>query len=229
MKLRSIAIILMLLALVGGAMAQGSYYPQQIGTGKTVKSYGGTNYVMVPALQVIPAAESSDDDQIFNTTGGALNTTTNLIVTSTGAYDTYFIAQPDVPRNIIGTVNASTNLSVKLTGTDISDAAITENLTWAAETGVKASTRAFKTVTRVDATLTAGETAKTLKLGTGNLLGLNEKLGTYDQVCDTYVNGVIESTAAAVTKNSTVLSLNTVDTASAPGGYVTLVYYMLKG
>lgn len=227
--MRKLLTFLALLSLIALAVGQGSYYPQQVGTGKTVKSYGGTNYVMVPVLQIIPAAESSDDDQIFNTTGGALNTTTNLIITSSGDYSGYFIAQPDVPRNIIGTVNASTNLSVKITGTDISGAVITENLTWTAATGVKASTKAFKTVTRVDATLTAGETAKTLKLGTGNLLGLNEYLGTYDQVSDTYVNGVLEGTAAAVTKNSTVLSLNTVDTASAPGGYVTLVYYTLKG
>ena len=221
MRLRSIAIILMLLALVGGAMAQGSYYPQQIGTGKTIKSYGGTNYVMVPALQIIAAAESSDDDQLFAATTGHCNQTTNILKTT-------FLAQPDVPRNLIATFNASTSGSIKITGTDISDAAITENLTISAASSA-ASTKAFKTVTRIDADLTAGETNKTLKMGTGNLLALNETLGTYDQVCDTYVNSVIESTAAAVTKNSTVLSLNTVDTASAPGGYVTLVYYMLKG
>jgi len=220
---------LMLLSLVMLAAGQGSYYPQQIGSGKTIKSYGGTNYLMVQGLQIIPAAETSDDDQILNTTGGALNTTTNLIVTSSGTYSKYFLAQPDVPRNIIGTVNASTYLALKLTGTDISDAVITENLTWAGASGVKASTRAFKTVTRIDATLAANQTAKTVKVGTGDLLGLNVKLGTYDQVSDTYVDGVIEATAAAVTKNSTVVSLNTVDTATAPGGRVTLVYYALRG
>ena len=221
MRLRSIAIIMMLLVLVGGAMAQGSYYPQQIGTGKTVKSYGGTNYVMVPALQIIAAAESSDDDQLFAATTGHCNQSTNILKIT-------FLAQPDVPRNLIATFNASTSGSIKITGTDISGAAITENLTISSASSA-ASTKAFKTVTLINADLTTGETNKTLKMGTGNLMALNEKLGSYDQVCDTYVNGVIESTAAAVTKNSTVLSLNTVDTASAPGGYVTLVYYMLKG
>lgn len=228
MRLRSIAIILMLLALVGGAIAQGSYYPQQIGTGKTIKSYGGTNYAMVPALQVIAAAESSDDDQIKAAVKNEFNATTKFVLTSSGTYmNGSFLAQPDVPRNIIVTMNNTATCALKITGTDISDAVITENLTWAAETGIKASTKAFKTVTRIDAT--SSVTTVQGKIGTGNLLGLNEKLGTYDQVCDTYVNGVIESTAAAVTKNSTVLSLNTVDTASAPGGYVTLVYYMLRG
>ena len=155
--------------------------------------------------------------------------------TSTAAASaTTFVAQPDVPRNLVITPGGSTGdvaaCNVTVTGTNIRGKVISEVFAFAenastATTGAKA----FKTVTRIDADLTAGETNKTLKMGTGNLLALNEKLGTYDQVCDTYVNGVIESTAAAVTKNSTVLSLNTVDTASVPGGYVTLVYYMLKG
>ena len=220
--MRKLLIFLSLLMLIGAVAAQGSYYPQQIGSGKTVKSYGGgTNYLMVPTVQTIPVAESSDDDQLFAATTGHCNQTTNILKTT-------FLAQPDVPRNIIATFNASTSGSIKITGTDINSAAITENLTIStASSG--ASTKAFKTVNRIDADLTAGETNKTLKMGTGNLLGLNEYLGTYDQVSDTYVNGVIESTAAAVTKNSTVLSLNTVDTASAPGGYVTLVYMQVRG
>ena len=227
MRLRSIVIIMMLLVLVGGAMAQGSYYPQQIGTGKTVKSYGGTNYAMVPALQIIPAAESSDDDQIKAAAVNEFNSTTHFVLTSSGTSSSGFLAQPDVPRNIIVTMNNTATVALKITGTDISDAPITENLTWAGETGIKASTKAFKTVTRIDGTASA--TTVQAKIGTGNLMGLNEKLGTYDNVVSTFVNGVIEGTAAAVTKNSTVVSLNTVDTASAPGGYVTLVYYMLKG
>lgn len=193
----------------------------------TVKSDTGTaNRLGWVAIQTITAAESSDDDQIFNTTGGALNTTTNLIINSTGTNSAYFLDQPDVPRNIIGTVNASTNLSVKITGTDIANATITENLTWAAETGVKASTKAFRTVTRVDATMAAGETAKSLKLGTGDLLGLDSKLSR-NTVLAEFVDGTRETTAGTVTVNSTVLSLNTIDTYTAPGGHVTIVYYVV--
>jgi hypothetical protein len=192
-----------------------------------IKSDTGTaNRLGWVSIQTIAAAESSDDDQIFNTTGGALNTTTNLIINSTGAHSAYFIAQPDVPRNIIGTVNASTNLSVKITGTDIAGTAITENLTWSAASGVKASTKAFKTVTRVDATLTAGETAKTLKLGTGDLLGLNSKLAKNTVLFD-FVGSTRDTNAPSVTVNSTVLSLNTIDTSTAPGGAVTMVWYIV--
>lgn len=222
--MKKLLTLLVLFSLVALAAGQGSYYPQQVGTGKTVKSYGGTNYAMVSVLQIIPAAESSDDDQIMAAYINAFNSTTKFVLTTASSQ---FLAPPDVPRNIIVTMNTSTTCAMKLTGTDISGATITENLTWTAETGAKASTKAFKTVTRIDATTTTN-TAQA-KIGTGNLLGLNEYLGTYDQVSDTYVNGVIESTAAAVTKSSTVLSTNTVDTASAPGGYVTLVYMALRG
>jgi len=224
--MKKVLTFLVLAVIMGLAAGQGSWYPQAVG-GKPIQSDGGgTNYAYAIALQTIAAAESSDDDQLLNTTGGMLNTTTNLIVTSSGTYSTYFLAQPDVPRNIIGTVNASTNLSVKLTGTDISGAAITENLTWTAATGVKASTKAFSTVTRIDATLAANDTAKTLKVGTGDLLGLNSKLST-NTVLLAALDGTREGTAPSVTVNSTVLSLNTIDTHTAPGGKVTKVWYIV--
>lgn len=222
--MRKLLIIFSLIALI--SIASCGWYPEQIGVGKTIATDtpGATNSVGYVAVQTVAAAESSDDDQIFNTTGGKLNTTTKLIITSTGTYSGYFIAQPDVPRNIIGTVNASTNLSVKITGTDIAGAAITENLTWASATGVKASTKAFKTVTRIDATLSTGETAKTLKLGTGDLLGLNTKLSKNTVLFD-FVGSTRDTTAPAVTVNSTVLSLNTIDTYTAPGGAITKIWY----
>jgi len=242
MKTIAIAILLILFAGFAGAASWTPTYNAGHSGGDAfagpVTAYGldatyaptdvpNTNngYGMV-AIQTIAAAESSDDDQIFNTTGGALNTTTKLIITSTGTYSGYFLAQPDVPRNIIGTVNASTNLSVKITGTDISGAAITENLTWSAATGVKASTKAFKTVTRVDATLTAGETAKTLKLGTGDLLGLNTTLSKNTVLFD-FVGATRDTTAPSVTVNGTVVSLNTIDTYTAPGGSATMVWMVI--
>lgn len=225
--MKKFLVLIALLVLVGGALAQGSYYPRQIATGQTVKSYGGTNYMLIPAVQAIGPAESSDDDQIMAAAINDFNSTTHFVLTSSGVGSSKFLAQPDVPRNIIITMNTTTSADVMITGTDISGAVITENLTWESESGAKAGSKAFKTVTRIDGT-TTGNTAQA-KIGTGNVLGLNEYLGTYDQVSATYVNGVLESTAATVRKNSTVLSLNTVDTASAPGGYVTLVYYLLKG
>lgn len=222
MKLLSIFLVLFLLA--GAAL--GASAPMNKDVTTTVKSDTGTaNRLGWVAIQTIPAAESSDDDQLLNTTGGALNQTTNLIVTSTGAYSAYFLAQPDVPRNVIATWNATTSGSIKLTGTDINGASITENLTVSSGT-TAASTKAFKTVTRIDADLTTGQTAKTVKIGTGDLLGLNSKLAT-NTVLLAALDGTREGTAPAVTVNSTVLSLNTIDTSTAPGGKITKIWYIV--
>lgn len=227
--MRKLLIFLALFAiLISSAFAASSWYPKKIGTGSELQTDAGSarNGEALIAIQTIPAAETSDDDQIINATGGALNQTTNLIINSSGAGSAYFIAQPDVPRNIIATWNATTSGSLRINGTDIAGVAISENLTVSSGT-TAASTRAFKTITGIDADLTTGQTAKTVKIGTGDLLGLNTRLAFDDSVLFTLVNGAKETTAPAVTTNSTVLSLNTIDTYTAPGGHVTVVYYVV--
>lgn len=221
MKLLSIFLALFL--VIGAALGAA---PMNKDVATYVKSdTSSANRLGWASIQTITAAETSDDDQLLNATGGALNQTTNLIITNSGAGSSYFLAAPDVPRNIIATWNATTSGSLKLTGTDISGAAITENLTVSSGT-TAASTKAFKSVTRIDADLTTGQTAKTVKVGTGNLLGLNSKLSR-NSVLAEFVNGVRETTAGTVTTSSTVLSLNTIDTYTAPGGSATVVYYVV--
>lgn len=216
--MKKVLTFLLLAVIMGLAAGQGSWYPQAVG-GKPIQSDGGgTNYAYAIALQTIPVAETSDDDQLFAATTGHCNQTTNVNKST-------FLAQPDVPRNIIATFNASTSGSIKITGTDISGAVITENLTISSAT-TGASTKAFKTVTRINADLTTGETNKTLKMGTGDLLGLNSKLAT-NTVLLAALNDTKEATAPAVTVNSTVLSLNTIDTSTAPGGKVTKIWYIV--
>lgn len=213
-------IFVVAMVLVGSAMAQGSWYPKRTGT-TPIASDTGSNLEGFIAIQTIPVAETSDDDQIMAAYINAFNNTTKFVLLSNSSQ---FLAQPDVPRNIIATMNTSTTCALKLTGTDISGAAITENLTWTAETGVKASTKAFKTVTRIDATTTTN-TAQA-KIGTGDLLGLNTKLAT-NTVLLAALNDTKEATAPSVTVSSTVLSLNTIDTNTAPGGKVTKVWYIV--
>jgi hypothetical protein len=223
--MRKLLIFLALLAiLTSSASAASGWYPQKINTGTELQTDVGSarNGEALIAVQTIPAAETSDIDQIKAASMNSFNSTTHFLMRNTGVGSSGFLAQPDVPRNIIGTMNTSTTGSLKLTGTDISGAVITENLTWAGETGAKSSTKAFKTITRVDGTCTTNTAQFTL--GTGNLLGLNTKL-VFNSVLYSLVNGALEGTAAAVTTNSAVLSLNTIDTNSAPGGYVTKVYY----
>jgi len=217
---KPLIIFVVAMVLVGSTMAQGSWYPKRTGT-TPIASDTGSNLEGFIAIQTIPVAETSDDDQIMAAYINAFNNTTKFVLLSNSSQ---FLAQPDVSRNIIVTMNTSTTCALKLTGTDISGAAITENLTWTAETGVKASTKAFKTVTRIDATTTTN-TAQA-KIGTGDLLGLNSKLAT-NTVLLAALNDTKEATAPAVTVNSTVLSLNTIDTNTAPGGKVTKVWYIV--
>lgn len=181
----------------------------------SVRSSAEANDFWQGAIQTIPAAETTDDDQLFAATTGHCNQSTNIL-------KTVFLAQPDVPRNIIATFNASTSGSIKITGTDISGAAITENLTISSAT-TGASTKAFKTVTLVNADLTTGQTNKTLKMGTGDLLGLNAKFAT-NPVLFCALNNAREATAPAVTVSSTVLAQNTIDTSTTPGGKVLKVW-----
>lgn len=200
--MRYLSILFLLLILGGVASAQ--WYPSNM-----------------PVVQTTAVSENSDDDQIAIAHINEFNSTTHFLLKSSGAGSSWFLAQPDSCRNIIGTMNTSTTGSLKLTGTDNSGATITENLTWAGETGIKASTRAFLTVTRVDGTCTTN-TAQ-FKLGTGNLLGLRQRFPATTVVIGTSVNGVLETVAPAMTYSTTVLGLNTVDTSSVPGGYVTKV------
>lgn len=182
--------------------------------------YPGTGSVK---LMTLGAAESTDVTQIKLASVNSFNSTTHFLMRSSGVGSSLFRAQPDVPRNIVASMNTSTSGSLKLTGTDINDAAITENLTWSAESGAKASTKAFKTVTRVDGTCTTNTAQFTM--GTGDLLGMRTTLAT-NTVIFCALDGTREATAPSVTVSSTVLSLNTIDTSSAPAGKVTKIWYI---
>lgn len=210
------------LFLVSG-LALGASAPLNKDATTTIKTdIGGTsNRLGWVSIQTIPAAESTDTDQIMAAFVNAFNSTTKFVLLPTSSQ---FLAQPDVPRNIIATMNTSTSGSLKLTGADIAGAVITENLTWTAETGAKSSTKAFKTVTRVDGTCTTN-TAQFI-LGTGDLLGLNSKL-VANTVLFCALDNTREATAPSVTYNSTILSLNTIDTSTAPGGKVCKVWMIV--
>ena len=218
--MRLLPLFLALFMIVSGALAASAPLNKDVNTPiKTDTS--SVNRLGWISIQTIPAAESSDDDQICAAFKNQFNATTKFVLTPASSK---FLAQPDVPRNIIVTMNATATIAMKLTGTDIAGTAITENLTWAGESGIKASTKAFKTVTRIDAT----ESATTVqgKIGTGDLLGLNTKLQNNTVLMD-YVGATRDTNAPAVTISSTVLSLNTIDTSTAPGGYITKVWMVV--
>ncbi len=183
--------------------------------------YPGSSTVKVQSLD---AAESTDTDQVKAAHVNEFNSTTHFLMRNTGVGSSWFVAQPDVCRNIIATMNTSTSGSLKLTGTNIDGVAITENLTWSAESGAKSSTKAFETIARVDGTCTTN-TAQFI-LGTGDLLGMRATIGPTNTVFIAALGGTREATAPSVTVSSTDVSLCTIDTASAPGGSVTKFWYV---
>jgi hypothetical protein len=217
--MRSFLIFLVLTAVIG--MAAGDWYPASKDAGPIKTDSKETNLIGTISIQCIgnitagTGPEPSDDDQLFAAI--PCNQTVNIRKTS-------FLAQPDYPRNIIATFNASTAGSIKITGTDISGAAITENLTVSGTSA--ASTKAFKTVTRIDADLASGQTNKTLKMGTGDRLALNTKLSR-NTVIWAFLGNTRESTAPSVTTNSSVLSLNTADLSSELNSGPVWLYYIV--
>lgn len=223
--MKPILIFLVAIALLTCTAASADWYPEKLLSLPNIQSNvgGSHNTEGRIAVQYIgnstagTGPEASDDDQLFAATTGHCNQTTNILKTT-------FLAQPDYPRNIIATFNASTAGSIKITGTDIAGAAITENLTVSGTTA--ASTKTFKTVARIDADLTTGQTNKTLKMGTGDLLALNTKLSK-NTVLWAFLGTTRESNAPTVTTNSSVLSLNTADLSSALNSVPVWLYYIV--
>lgn len=207
--MRFISILLVLMALMGAASAASSDVA------------GVYNKNLVGAVITIPAAETSDTDQIVN--DASLNSTTKLLIRSTGVGSSNFLDDPDVPRCLIVTPSDTVTTEIKFTGLDISGAVITENLTFSASSTAQTTARAFKNVTRIDAT-TSG-TTRTVDIGTADKLALNKKFAV-NPVVYCSVNSAREATAPAVTVSSTVLAQNTIDTATAPGGHVTKVWVL---
>ena len=207
--MRFIAILLVLMAFMGAASAASS------------DVVGVYNKNLVGAVITIPAAETSDVDQLVN--DASLNSTTKLLITSTGVESSNFIDDPDVPRCLIVTPSDAVTTEMKFTGLDISGAVITENLTFTASAVAQTTTKAFMNVTRIDAT-TSG-TTRTVDIGTADKLALNKKFAV-NPVVYCSVNGAREATAPAVTVSSTVLAQNTIDTVTAPGGHVTKVWVL---
>ena len=130
--MRFIAILLVLMAFMGAASAASSDVA------------GVYNKNLVGAVITIPAAETSDTNQIVN--NASLNSTTNLLIRSTGVGSTNFLDDPDVPRCLIVTPHDAVTPEIKFTGLDISGAVITENLTFTASSDAQTTTKIAKPI-----------------------------------------------------------------------------------
>ncbi len=127
-------------------------------------------------------------------------------LTLDGALVTGGVATFDVPRNIIVDSGGADTATLTVTGTDVYDQTLVENITLNGTTAV-AGKKAFKTVTGIvsDATISNGAF-----VGTGNVLGLPVYLPSA-----AYILAELEDNAAA-TAGTTVagLAVNTVSTAT---------------
>lgn len=123
-------------------------------------------------------------------------------------------SQPDFARKISVTPGGTTADvaagTYTLTGTDIKDNAITEDLTFSANDTLKqVSTKAFKTVTSLLAPIQDGAGA-TFSIGVEDAMGL-EKIMWGDNVIFATLDGTYEATRPTVTYNSSDISKNTID------------------
>lgn len=177
---------------------------------------GDTDPLTQVVVQTWATPELADADQLLN--DEPMNQTTNMAKIN-------FAGTIDYPRTITVTMSATTTAYFKITGTDIHGSTITENLTVTGGTAAT-GTKAFKTVTLINADLLTGESDKTVDIGISDILGLDFKLGENTVLMATKA-GTKEGTAPTVTVSSTVLSSNTIDLNSALAGTEIKAWYMV--
>jgi len=137
-----------------------------------VKTFG------VPILYDLGAPDLGDDDAVVVSEVAD----TNKVYTLTAAP---YVA--DVPRNI--TIKRTVSVApdtigdITVTGTNYDDTVITEVFTVGADGVVVEGTKAFKTVTEVKgSTYTLDDTADTIEVGIGNLIGCHFPANDVDDI-----------------------------------------------
>lgn len=149
--------------------------------------------------------------------------TTNVLSINPGntsasaAAVTTFVAQPDVPRNLVVTPVSTTanvqNCTVAIVGTDFFSRAISENLHFNTSSAVAGTTaQAFKTVTSITfpASCEASPYEVRWNVGYGELLGLKRCMDKNAYVFSN-VDGTYETTRATIAYDTDEVSKNTAD------------------
>lgn len=163
----------------------------------------------------------------------ASTTGVHAAVTDTGAQQviTTGITNPAVPRNITATAGGTAAdiaaIQVIVAGTNALDEAITETLpAFTADTaGTVTGSKAFKTVTSI--TIPAhSSTGATTSIGWGDKLGL-PYMRTHIACAATFLNNVLEATAATVTASATAIESSTIDLNSALNGTAVDAYLVV--
>lgn len=128
------------------------------------------------------------------------------------------ITQPTCPRALSVTGgHADCAGIVTITGTNINGDIITESITQNGTAKVPGA-KAFKTVTSLAIPVRSSANTPTVTIGDTDVLGLPVCLPAAACVYATYLNLILESTAATVTVSSTAICSNTIDLNSALNG-----------
>jgi len=129
-----------------------------------------------------------------------------------------FVAQPDVPRNLVITPGGTTTdieaCTVTVAGTNIFGQTITEGFAFAANaSSATTGAKAFKTVTSVSwaADCESGGFAATWSVGYGEKIGMQRCMESAGHLVFSTVAGAYETTRATVTADADEVEKNTLD------------------
>jgi hypothetical protein len=171
--------------------------------------------IKLPTQQVVEKQTISDP---------AAAGTTDMLSAFAGATSaaavtrTTFVAQPDVPRNLVITPGGTTTdveaCTVVVNGTNFFGTAISENFAFLANASTATTgAKAFKTVTSVvfPANCESGGFAATWDMGFGEKLGLKRCMDAAGHLLMSTVAGAYEATRPTVTASATAVESNTAD------------------
>lgn len=178
---------------------------------------------------VKPASQQMTEKQTFtNLLAATTNTILNANAGATSAAAatvTTFAGQPDSPRNLVitpgGTTGDVESCVIVVNGTNIKNAAISENFTFAADANTaQTGNKAFKTVTSVvfPANCESGGFAATWSVGLGEKIGLKNCLDQAGHIFFSTLNGAKEATAPTMAANASAVESNTADFNGAMNG-----------
>jgi len=139
----------------------------------------------------------------------------------------YTTFEHDMPyaRNITAVCSGTQTGDMVVTGTNIDDVAITETITLTS-TDTATGTKAFRTVTNINLPIKVG--TETINVGWGDKIGVPFMLSATAAdrpIVEATLDGVIETTAPALTADADELEKNLIDLNSDLNGKEVCIYY----
>jgi hypothetical protein len=184
----------------------------------TVKAY------VVPTYRDLkPATQIMIEKQDFGTPAAAgtadiLSANAGTVTTSAAKTVSTFLAQPDVPRNLVitpaGTTTDVESCVIVVSGTNYFGRAISENFTFAANASTATTgSKAFKTVSSVvfPVDCESGGFGATWSVGFGEKIGLKRCMDFAGFWAWSTVGGAYETTRATIAADADEVEKNTAD------------------